>query len=134
MSDSRRHGVRGSASRNIESHGVACQFASETRMETSHRPRAIVTGASTGIGYELAKCCAENGFDLVIAADEKAIERAAGELRGLGASVTAVEADLARTEGVDKLMVAIRGLSRPVDALLANAGRGLGRAFLDQDW
>jgi short-subunit dehydrogenase len=97
-------------------------------------PLAVVTGASTGIGYELAKCCAENGFDLVIAADEKQIEQAAADLRALGASVTTVEADLARTEDVDKLMAVIRGLSRPVDALLANAGRGLGRAFLDQDF
>jgi uncharacterized protein len=39
-------------------------------MTQSPRPLALVTGASTGIGYELAKCCAQRGFDLVIAADE----------------------------------------------------------------
>jgi len=93
---------------------------------------AVVTGASTGIGYELAKQCAKHGFDLVIAADEPEIRQAAQEFRALGAEVEAVEADLATTDGVDKLYQALRG--RPVEALLANAGRGLGKGFLDQDF
>src|SRR3954463_9611103 len=88
------------------------------------RPLAVVTGASSGIGRELAKCCARDGFDLVIAADEPAIEEAATELRGLGATVESVQADLATMEGVDRLVAALHG--RPVAALLANAGRGLG--------
>lgn len=98
------------------------------------RPLAVVTGASTGIGYELAKCCARNGFDLVIAADEPRIESSAEECRRFGAVVAAVEADLATPEGIGRLMQAIVQTGRKVDALLANAGRGLGRAFLDQDW
>jgi threonine dehydrogenase-like Zn-dependent dehydrogenase len=53
------------------------------------RSLAIVTGASTGIGYELATICAENGFDLVIAADEPKIHQAAQALRTLGAEVEA---------------------------------------------
>jgi short-subunit dehydrogenase len=93
---------------------------------------AIVTGASTGIGLELARRCAEEGFDLLIAADEPEIEKAAASLRVLGRQVDAVQVDLATTEGVDKLYAATKG--RPVDALLANAGRGLGHAFLDQDF
>jgi uncharacterized protein len=96
------------------------------------RPLAVVTGASTGIGYELAKLCAKNGFDLIIAADEPQIQEAAVAFRGIGAKVEAVEADLSTTEGVDKLCSLIGG--RSVEALLANAGRGLGRAFLDQDF
>jgi short-subunit dehydrogenase len=96
------------------------------------RPFAIVTGASTGIGFELAKRCAKEGYDLLIAADEAAIEQAAISLRGAGTQVEAVQADLATTEGVEKLYAAAKG--RAVDALLANAGRGLGRAFLDQDF
>jgi len=96
------------------------------------RPFAIVTGASTGIGFELAKRCAREGFDLLIAADEPEIEQAAASLRGAGAAVEAVQADLATTDGVEKLYAAAKG--RAVDALLANAGRGLGRAFLDQDF
>ena len=92
---------------------------------------AIVTGASTGIGLELARCCAKDGFDLLIAADEPEIEQAAASLRASGVKVEAVQADLDTSVGVDKLYAAAAG--RPVDALLANAGRGLGRAFLDQD-
>jgi uncharacterized protein len=98
---------------------------------SSSRPLAIVTGASSGIGYELAQCCASNGFDLVIAADEPDIEAAAERLRQCGGSVEAVRADLATMEGVDALYRAASG--RPVDVLMANAGRGLGDAFLDQD-
>jgi short-subunit dehydrogenase len=101
-------------------------------MATEARPLAIVTGASSGIGLELAKVCARNGFDLLVAADEAAIHTAAAQFRDLGAAVDAVEADLATIEGVDKLYAAIKG--RSVDALLANAGRGLGKGFLDQDF
>jgi len=93
---------------------------------------AIVTGASTGIGYELAKCCARNGFDLLVAADEPQIQQAAADFRQLGVEVEAVEADLATADGVAKLYATTQG--RPVAALLANAGRGLGRAFLEQDF
>ena len=96
------------------------------------KPFAIVTGASSGIGLELAGICAQQGFDLLIAADRSEIHSAASNLRTLGADVTVVEADLSTIEGVDRLWAAAAG--RPVDALLANAGHGLGRAFLDQDF
>lgn len=101
-------------------------------MPRSLPPLAIVTGASTGIGYELAKCSAKNGFDLIIAADEPQIKEAASQLRAFGVRVDAIHADLATTEGVDKLYEAANG--RSVDALVANAGRGLGQAFLDQEF
>src|SRR5215204_1204684 len=93
---------------------------------------AIVTGASTGIGYELAIECAKNGFDLLIAADEPEIKQAADALRTMEVKVDAVQADLATLEGVDQLYARVAG--RPVDALLANAGRGLGKGFLDQNF
>ena len=101
-------------------------------MASDTRPLAIVTGASSGIGYELAKCCAQNGYDLIVAADEPAINDAAQTFRNLGVSVEAVQADLAAIDGVDRLYAAAKG--RPVEALLANAGRGLGKGFLDQDF
>src|ERR687898_1566845 len=100
--------------------------------DAAAKPLAIVTGASTGIGYELAKECARNGFNLIVAADEPAINDAAKEFSQLGADVDAIEADLATLEGVDEVYAAVRG--RPVNALLANAGRGLGQGFLDQDF
>jgi len=86
---------------------------------------AIVTGASTGIGLELARCCAKDGHDLLIAADEAAIEDAASLLRQekSAANIQALEADLATMEGGDKLVAA--AARRPVDLLIANAGRGL---------
>jgi uncharacterized protein len=96
------------------------------------KPLAIVTGASTGIGYELARLCAQNGHDLLIAADQASIQDAAQDFRSLGVAVDAVEADLATLDGVDRLYDAIGG--RPVAALLANAGHGLGHGFLDQDF
>jgi uncharacterized protein len=94
---------------------------------------SIVTGASSGIGLELAKCCARDGMDLLIVADEPEIHQAAEELRALGsASVEAIEADLCDEEGVDQLIEAAGG--RVPEHLIANAGRGLGKGFLDQDW
>jgi short-subunit dehydrogenase len=105
----------------------------ETSMPISEQ-FAVVTGASTGIGLELARCCVREGYDVLIAADEPEIDRAATELRaeGGGGKVKAVQADLSTAEGVDKLYNAAK--ERPVDILMANAGRGLGRAFLDQDF
>lgn len=97
-----------------------------------HDRFAIVTGASSGIGYELAAICAREGFDLLIAADSAEIHAAADAFRTLGASVTALEVDLSTTDGVERLCDAAR--ERPVDALLANAGHGLGKGFLDQDF
>jgi short-subunit dehydrogenase len=96
------------------------------------KPFAVVTGASSGIGLELAAICAQEGFDLLVAADRPEIHTAADQFRGFGADVVVVEADLASTAGVDQLWAAAGG--RPVDALLANAGHGLGHAFLDQDF
>lgn len=98
---------------------------------TDARPLAVVTGASSGIGYDLAKVAAERGYDLVIAAD-RPLEDTAQALRAVGAEVDTVEADLATTEGNDRLLSQVNG--RKVDALLANAGQGLGDAFLDQEF
>jgi short-subunit dehydrogenase len=96
------------------------------------RPLAIVTGASSGIGLELARIAAQQNFELLIAADEPEVERVAESLRRTGLRVDALTVDLATQKGVDELYAAVQG--RPVAALMANAGRGLGRAFLDQEW
>jgi short-subunit dehydrogenase len=101
-------------------------------MTEREHPLAIVTGASSGIGFELARCCAENGFDLVIAAEEPAIHDAADTLRASRVVVTPCEVDLATTDGVDKVCDACTG--HAVSALLATAGRGTRGAFLDQNF
>ena len=100
----------------------------------SQRRFAIVTGASTGIGLELARVAAADGCDLLLAADTPLAD-ASRELGKLGVEVTAVETDLSTFEGVDRLLAAADG--RPIDYLLANAGHGLGHSFLEQnpaDW
>jgi short-subunit dehydrogenase len=102
------------------------------KRDSNGRPLALVTGASTGIGYELARCCARDGFDLIVAADEPEIEGAAANFRNFGGEVESVVVDLATIDGVEKLCAATKG--RAVDALLANAGSGLGQGFLDQDF
>eukprot|EP00913_Durusdinium_trenchii_P008121 g7618.t1 len=94
---------------------------------------AVVTGASTGIGYELAKCAAQAGYDLVIAANEPRIQEAAGMLKEYGRQVEAMQVDLAEPDGVRRFCAAVESLGRPVELLLANAGQGLGHGFLDQD-
>ncbi|RYF14244.1 MAG: SDR family NAD(P)-dependent oxidoreductase [Comamonadaceae bacterium] len=95
------------------------------------RPLAVVTGASSGIGYHLARRAAEHGYDLVVAADTPLAD-AARDFERLGAKVQAVQCDLATTDGVMHLIQAIG--DRDVEALMANAGHGLGGSFLSQDF
>ena len=96
---------------------------------SSTRPLAVVTGASSGIGLELARQFAENGFDLIVAAEDGAIHHAAQGLDDDGASVDAVQVDLATPEGVEQLHARITAAGRPVDAVALNAGVGAGGAF-----
>jgi short-subunit dehydrogenase len=96
---------------------------------------AIITGASTGIGFELATLAAKDGYDILVVADEPLIDAAAADFKQFGTEVTSVEADLSTIQGVDTLLDAAGG--RRVDLLCANAGHGLGHGFLDQklsDW
>ena len=102
-------------------------------MTTTTNEFAVVTGASSGIGYELARQFAEHGYDLLITAEDAAIEEAAADLRRDGRiQVTAVRADLATFDGVEQVYSAIKELGRPVDAIALNAGRGIGGDFTRQ--
>ena len=89
---------------------------------------AIITGGSTGIGAELVKLAVQDGYDVLTAADTSFEE-------DFGAGVETFDVDLSTTEGVDQLLA--KAGDRRIDLLCANAGHGLGHAFLDQkveDW
>jgi len=92
---------------------------------------AIITGASTGIGFELATLAAKDGYDLIVVADEALIDAAAADFEQFGTEVQSVQADLSTIDGVDLLLAATEG--RRVDLLAANAGIGTGGPFLDQE-
>jgi len=95
----------------------------------STRPLAVVTGASSGIGLELARQFASNGYDLVMTAEDAELGAAAAEVQALGAEVVAVQVDLAEPDAVDVLYQRVRATGRPVDAAALNAGVGAGGAF-----
>ena len=94
----------------------------------SQRKLAIVTGASSGIGLEIARLAADEGYDLITASDTPMVDNSS---LFPGAEVETIEADLSSFDGVERLLAAVNG--REVDVLVANAGHGLGGAFLDQD-
>ena len=95
------------------------------------RKLAVITGASVGIGFELARVFAKNGFDLIINSSSERLRESADELRRLGAEVTEVVADLSTREGVDQLYARMRASERAIDSVVLNAGVGVGGAFTD---
>ena len=97
------------------------------------RPLALVTGASSGIGFELARVFAENGFDLVVTAEDSAIASAATELQATGAAIHTVQADLTSYDEVERLYAEVLRLGRPLAAAALNAGVGWGGSFVDND-
>src|SRR5947199_2033712 len=97
--------------------------------QTGTRPLALVTGASSGIGFELAKQFADHGFDLVVAAEDDELADAARELAARGVQVEPVRVDLSNGEGVDELYQHVVESGRPLDAAALNAGIGSGGGF-----
>ena len=97
------------------------------------RPLALVTGASSGIGLELARQFAGRGYDLVVAAEDAELHTAAEDLRGAGTSVEAVQVDLTEYDGVERLWAAATAGGRVVDAVALNAGVGVGGPFVETD-
>lgn len=97
------------------------------------RPLAVITGASSGIGYELPKVFAEEGYDLLVCAEDPGIVEARQAFEQLGGRVESVRADLAQPDGVAALYGAVRAFGRPVDTLVVNAGVGVGGPFVQTD-
>jgi uncharacterized protein len=90
---------------------------------------ALVTGASSGIGLELARQFVENGFDVIITAEDEELAAAESSLAGNGAEVRAVKADLSTYDGVERLWSAVASVGRPLDAVALNAGIGVNGDF-----
>ncbi|HEY0760011.1 MAG TPA: SDR family NAD(P)-dependent oxidoreductase [Acidisarcina sp.] len=100
-----------------------------TRDVNSSGKFAVVTGASSGIGYHLARIFAENGFDLLVSSEDTGLNKAAADFSALGVQVEAVQADLRNYDEVEKLWNAISSSGRQVDAIAINAGVGVGGDF-----
>jgi len=100
---------------------------------TDTKPLAVVTGASSGIGFELARVFADNGFDLIVNAEDDAIHNAAAQLSAAGVEVQPVQEDLTDHDGVERLYSVIASSGRPVAAAALNAGIGSGGPFVEND-
>lgn len=94
---------------------------------------AVVTGASSGIGYELAAQFAQHGFDVMIAAENPEIQDAAQKLSQYGTKIVGVQADLATYDGVEQLYRKVADTGRALDAVAINAGVGVQGAFAQSD-
>lgn len=102
-------------------------------MTEYHRPFAVVTGVSSGIGLELARQFADHGYDLLINAEDDRFEAPATGLRQAGVDVRTAQADLRTFDGVEQLCCAIAATQRPIDAVALNAGVGQGGVFVETD-
>ena len=94
---------------------------------------AVVTGASSGIGFNLARVFAENGFDLIIGSGGERLDDAAAQLQQHGVSVKAIQADLATYDGVDEFWTGVAADGRKIDAVAINAGVGVGGLFVETE-
>lgn len=100
---------------------------------TAPRPLALVTGASSGIGYELAVQFARHGYDLVLVSGSDAIHRAADQLRDFAVDVVAMQHDLTQPDEIKALIQRLHALDRPFAAVALNAGVGVGGRFFETD-
>ena len=94
---------------------------------------ALVTGASSGIGYELAKVLATKGYDLIVASAGERLDKAFEDFRSSGSTVVEVSADLATPEGVEKLWSQVESAGANLDVACINAGVGVGGLFAETD-
>ncbi|WPU67197.1 SDR family NAD(P)-dependent oxidoreductase [Peredibacter starrii] len=102
-------------------------------MKSGEKPTAVITGASTGIGFELAKQFAQNGHDIVIVSNSDRIKDAAQELRAIGKNVFEYKHDLSRKGEIEKFYDEVRTLGKDIGIIALNAGVGLGGPFREND-
>ncbi|MFI6043777.1 SDR family NAD(P)-dependent oxidoreductase [Nocardia sp. NPDC051321] len=100
---------------------------------TESRPLALVTGASSGIGLEIAKQLRSRDYDLVIAAEDATITAAADSLRHTGTEVRAVQVDLRTAAGVERLYASATEDGRRPEVAALNAGVGRGGLFTETE-
>src|SRR5215217_195461 len=102
-------------------------------MEASTRPLALVTGASSGIGLELAREFATHDYDVIAVAEDDEIVDAVKDLQRHGTAIEALKVDLSEDDGVERCWEYVRSRGRPLAAAALNAGVGSGGAFADTD-
>jgi uncharacterized protein len=93
------------------------------------RPLALVTGASSGIGLELARQFVAHDFDVILNAEDDELAAAEASLAGSGGNVRSVTADLSSYDGAERLVSAVTAGGRPLDAVALNAGIGVNGDF-----
>ena len=100
----------------------------------AHKQRALVTGASSGLGVEIARVLAQRGIDLTISARRRdRLETVAGELRQAhGIDVAVITADLSTPHGPQQLFDAVQATGKRIDVVVNNAGFGHFGPFLEQ--
>jgi short-subunit dehydrogenase len=96
-------------------------------------PLALVTGASSGIGLSLARTFADEGYDVVVAAEDDAVHDAAAALDRDGVRVVPAQVDLATAEGVGRLCAQVAELAPRLDVAALNAGVANGGLFVESD-
>lgn len=116
---------------NADSGRLQAESEPEPQPSPYERPFAVVTGASSGIGFELAKILAKNSYDLILAAQGEDLDQAADEISLFGTNVDICAVDLASFTGVEKLVERVQAYNRPVDVLCINAGVGVSGEFSD---
>ncbi|WP_460798674.1 SDR family NAD(P)-dependent oxidoreductase [Microbacterium sp. GXF0217] len=98
---------------------------------TNTRPLALVTGGSSGIGFELAKQFAEHGYDVAISGQSDRVFASADELTKLGVEAYPYQGDAGTYDGVEGFWEFTLSQGRPVAAAALNVGIGRGGSFVD---